>query len=172
MTGFREAVVDLGAIFANVAHLKSVVGTPHLMAVVKANAYGHGAVPVARTALAAGADWLGVADIDEALELRAAGIDAPILAWLHGPDADFTAAIARNIDLGLSSVRQLRQVADAAGALGRVAGVQIKLETGLNHNGVIESPSPPGSSRTAGSRWPGSSATCRTPHPTTTPPRS
>ncbi|MBC7442756.1 MAG: alanine racemase, partial [Ramlibacter sp.] len=138
MTGFREAVVDLGAVFANVAHLKSVIGTPHLMAVVKANAYGHGAVPVARTALAAGADWLGVADIDEALELRAAGIDAPLLAWLHDPDADFAAAVAQKIDLGVSSARQLRQIADAAHALGVVAGVQIKLETGLNRNGVHE----------------------------------
>ncbi|TFC87304.1 alanine racemase [Cryobacterium sp. TMT1-21] len=138
MSGFREAVIDLGAVFANVAHLKSVIGTPHLMAVVKANAYGHGAVPVARTALAAGADWLGVADIDEALELRAAGIDAPLLAWLHDPDADFGAALARNVDLGVSSARQLRQITDAAAALSVVAGVQIKLETGLNRNGVHE----------------------------------
>lgn len=139
MTGYREAVVDLGAVHANVAHLKQVAGTSHLMAVVKANAYGHGAVPVARTALAAGADWLGVADIDEALELRVAGIDAPILAWLHDPDADFTAAIARNITLGLSSARQLRQVAAAAAALGLVADVHLKLDTGLNRNGVHES---------------------------------
>ncbi|TFC60451.1 alanine racemase [Cryobacterium sp. TMT2-15-1] len=138
MTGYREAVVDLGAVYANVAHLRQVAGTPHLMAVVKANAYGHGAVPVARTALAAGADWLGVADVDEALELRAAGIDAPVLAWLHDPDADFTVAITRNITLGLSSARQLHQVAEAAAALGRVAEVHLKLETGLNRNGVNE----------------------------------
>ncbi|HSP53739.1 MAG TPA: alanine racemase [Cryobacterium sp.] len=138
MTGYREAVVDLAAVHANVVHLGKVAGTPHLMAVVKANAYGHGAVPVARTALAAGADWLGVADIDEALELRAAGIDAPLLAWLHDPDADFAAAIARNVSLGLSSARQLRQVAGAAAALGRVAEVHLKLETGLNRNGVDE----------------------------------
>ncbi|TFC82291.1 alanine racemase [Cryobacterium cheniae] len=138
MTGYREAVVDLGAVYANVGHLRQVAGTPHLMAVVKANAYGHGAVPVARTALAAGADWLGVADIDEALELRDAGIDAPVLAWLHDPDADFAAALARNISLGLSSARQLHQVAGAAAALGRVADVHLKLETGLNRNGVDE----------------------------------
>ncbi|TFC91873.1 MULTISPECIES: alanine racemase [Cryobacterium] len=138
MTGYREAVVDLGAVFANVAHLKSVVGTPHLMAVVKANAYGHGAVPVARSALAAGADWLGVADVDEAMELRSAGIDAPLLAWLHDPDADFAGALSRNVSLGLSSLRQLHQVAEAAGTLGLVADVHIKLETGLNRNGVHE----------------------------------
>ncbi|TFC04553.1 alanine racemase [Cryobacterium mannosilyticum] len=138
MTGFREAVIDLGAIAANVAHLRTLIGTPHLMAVVKANAYGHGALPVARTALAAGADWLGVADVDEALQLRAGGIDAPILAWLHDPDVDFRAAISQDIDLGLSSERQLRQAADAAAALGRTASVQLKLETGLNRNGVHE----------------------------------
>ena len=138
MTGYREAVVDLGAVHDNVVHLRQVAGTPHLMAVVKANAYGHGAVPVARTALAAGADWLGVADIDEALELRAAGIDAPLLAWLHDPDADFAAAVAQNVSLGLSSARQLRQVAEAAVALGRVADVHLKLETGLHRNGLSE----------------------------------
>ena len=138
MTGFREAVVDLGAIAANVAHLRTAVGTPHLMAVVKANAYGHGALPVARTALAAGADWLGVADIEEALQLRAGGIDAHILTWLHDPDVDFGPAIGQGIDLGLSSARQLRQAADAAAALGRTASVQLKLETGLNRNGVHE----------------------------------
>jgi alanine racemase len=108
------------------------------MAVVKANAYGHGALPVARTALAAGADWLGVADVAEALQLRTGGIDAPILAWLHDPDVDFAPAISRNIDLGLSSERQLRRAADAAKNLGRVASVQIKLDTGLNRNGVAE----------------------------------
>lgn len=139
MTGYREAVVDLGAISANVAHLRAVTGTPHTMAVVKANAYGHGAVPVARAALAGGADWIGVADIQEALELRDAGIPAPILAWLHDPDADFAAAIAADIDLGLSSALQLRQVADAAATLGRTASVQVKLETGLSRNGVHES---------------------------------
>lgn len=139
MTGYREAVVDLGAITANVAHLRAVTGTAHTMAVVKANGYGHGAVPVARAALAGGADWLGVADIDEALELRGAGIQAPILAWLHDPDAAWAAAIAADIDLGVSSALQLRQVADAAAPLGRTAAVQVKLETGLSRNGVHES---------------------------------
>ena len=138
MTGFREAVIDLAAIRHNMAHLRQLVGTPHAMAVVKANAYGHGAVPVARAALAGGADWLGVADIDEALALRDAGIDAPILAWLHDPDADFSAAIGDDVTVGLSSARQLQQVADAAAELGRAASVHLKLETGLSRNGVHE----------------------------------
>jgi alanine racemase len=135
---FREAVIDLAAIFANVSHLRSVVGTRHTLVVVKANGYGHGAVPVARTALAAGADWLGVAELPEAFELRAAGIDAPILAWLHGPNADFAAAIDARIDLGLSSLQQLNQAADAASRLGVTAEVQLKLETGLSRNGASE----------------------------------
>jgi alanine racemase len=120
------------------AHLRELVGTPHAMAVVKANAYGHGAVPVARAALAGGADWLGVADIDEALALRDAGIDAPILAWLHDIDADFSAAVDDDVTLGLSSALQLQQVADAAAELGRTASVHLKLETGLSRNGVHE----------------------------------
>jgi len=136
MSAFREAVIDLGAVAANVAHLRSTIGTPHFMAVVKANAYGHGAVPVARTALAAGADWLGVADLTEARALRDAGIDAPLLAWLHGPDTDFTPAVAAGIDLGVSSARQLRAAADAAARLGRVANVHLKLDTGLSRNGL------------------------------------
>ncbi len=139
MTEFREAVIDLGAIRTNISRLRGMIGTPHTMAVVKANAYGHGAVPVARAALEAGADWLGVADIGEALELRSAGITAPVLAWLHDPDAAFAPAIEADVDLGLSSAAQLRQVADAARAVGRVASVQVKLETGLSRNGVHES---------------------------------
>ena len=136
MTRLREAVVDLDAIAANIRHLAAVLDGPQILAVVKANAYGHGAVPVARTAVAAGAGWLGVADIDEGLELRRAAIVAPILAWLHGPDADFAAAIAADIDLGLSSVAQLDRTADAAARLGRTASVQLKLETGLSRNGA------------------------------------
>ena len=139
MSGFREAVIDLAAIQSNMAHLRALVGTPHAMAVVKANAYGHGAVPVARAALAGGADWLGVADIDEALQLRDAGIDAPILAWLHDPDADFSAAIDDDVTLGISSALQLQRAADAAAELGRAASVHLKLETGLSRNGVHES---------------------------------
>lgn len=138
MSGFREAVIDLDAIRRNVRHLRSVTGTVHTMAVVKANAYGHGAVPVAAAALQGGADWLGVADIEEALELRDAGITAPTLAWLHDPDADFHSAISDDVDLGISSARQLRQAADAALELGLTASVHLKLETGLSRNGLPE----------------------------------
>jgi alanine racemase len=87
-------VIDLEAIRQNVRHLAAVASPAQVMAVVKADAYGHGAVPVARAALDAGARWLGVAHISEALALRAAGIESPLLAWLHTPDSNFGAAVA------------------------------------------------------------------------------
>lgn len=133
---FREALVDLGAVSENVAVLAAAVAPALTMAVVKANAYGHGAVPVARAALAGGADWLGVADLDEAHELRDAGIDAPLLAWLHDPAAAFAPAVARGIDLGVSSLAQLRAIADAAASVDRIAAVHLKLDTGLSRSGV------------------------------------
>ncbi|MBG6239046.1 alanine racemase [Mycetocola sp. CAN_C7] len=136
MTGFRQAQIDLDAVTANIRHLRAIIGTPHVIAVVKADAYGHGAVPVARAALAGGADWLGTADIDEALALRAAGIDAPLLCWLHPAGADFAAALAGSIDLGVSSAAQLAEIADAAGPA--TAQVHLKLDTGLSRNGIAE----------------------------------
>ncbi|MGG7464566.1 alanine racemase [Plantibacter sp. YIM 135347] len=134
----REAIIDLDAIRDNVRTIRRLTGTPQLIVVVKADAYGHGAIPVARAAVEAGADRLGVADIREALVLRAAGIDAPLVAWLHGPDADFAAAITARIELGVSSVEQLRAViaAGAVAAPGRPVDVQFKLETGLSRNGA------------------------------------
>ena len=136
MSEFREAVIDLDAVSANIRHLRELVGTAALVAVVKADGYGHGAVPVARAALAGGADWLGMADIPEALALRDAGIDAPLLCWLHGPGADFGAAVERRIDLGVSSPAQLAEIADAVGTV--PAQVHLKLDTGLSRNGIAE----------------------------------
>jgi alanine racemase len=133
---FREAVVDLDAIRDNVATLARQVAPARTMAVVKADAYGHGAVPVARAALAGGADWLGVADLVEAIALRDVGIDAPTLAWMHDPDADFAGAIEHQVDLGVSSLEQLVAIADAAASVGRRARVHLKIDTGLSRNGV------------------------------------
>lgn len=128
----RVARIDAGAIAANVRALHRHAGTRSIMVVVKADGYGHGAATAARAALDGGADWLGVADVDEALALRAAGIDAPVLAWLHDPDADFGPAAAAHIDIGVSSPQQLQRViATAPGA-----AVQLKLDTGLSRNGV------------------------------------
>ncbi len=127
----RDALVDLSAVRHNIRTIKQRVGDVRFMAVVKADGYGHGAVPVAFAAMLAGADWLGVADIDEALELRRAGIDLPVLCWLHGSDANFDAAIAAGVDLGVSSFDQLERAAAAEG----VARVHVKIDTGLGRNG-------------------------------------
>lgn len=132
----REAVVDLDAIEHNVRHLAGIVAPARVLVVVKADAYGHGALAVARAAERSGADWLGVADLDEALELRAAGIEAPVLAWLHDIDADYARGIDARIDLGVSSIAQLESIADAATAARATAHVHLKIDTGLSRNGV------------------------------------
>ncbi|TYQ10910.1 UNVERIFIED_ORG: alanine racemase [Gordonia westfalica J30] len=129
------ATVDLGAIAHNLDVLRTASNAA-VMAVVKADAYGHGAVPVAKAVLAAGAAELGVAHIAEARALRAAGVDAPITAWLHAPGADFEGAVADHIDIALSSARQLDAVVAAARAAGVTAGVTAKVDTGLNRSGV------------------------------------
>jgi alanine racemase len=131
-----EALVDLDAVAHNVRLLCEQAGPAAVMAVVKADAYNHGAVEVARAALAAGAAELGVTTIGEALELRAAGIDAPVLSWLHTPDADFVPAIAAGVELAVSSPRHLGSVVAAARELGTTALVAMKVDTGLNRNGV------------------------------------
>jgi alanine racemase len=131
-----EAVVDLGAIAHNVQVLREHAGSAQVMAVVKADGYGHGATRVARTALGAGATELGVATVDEALELRADGITAPVLAWLHPPGTDFAPAVAADVQIAVSSVRQLDELLDAVRRTGRTATVSVKVDTGLNRNGI------------------------------------
>ncbi|MCS5732608.1 alanine racemase [Herbiconiux daphne] len=131
----RRAIIDTGAIGANVEHVRSLVAPAQVMAVVKAGGYGHGAAEVARAALDGGADWLGVADVDEALALRAAGITAPVLAWLHGHDPRFEAAVASGVSLGISSRRQLERATDA-GTAQHPAHLHLKVDTGLGRNGV------------------------------------
>lgn len=128
----REARIDTDAISRNVEVLRGTIGTPSFMAVVKANGYGHGAVQSAAAAVRGGADWLGVIDIAEGLELRAAGITTPILAWLHAPDETFAAAVGAGIDVGINSLEQLERAA-AAG----VDRVQLKVDTGLSRNGAV-----------------------------------
>ena len=131
----RSAVIDLDAIRHNVRHVAAVASPAQVMAVVKADAYGHGAVPVARAALEAGASWLGVAHISEALALRAAGIEAPLLAWLHTPDSNFGAAVAAGIDIGCSGW-ELEKIVLAAREQERPARVHLKVDTGLGRNGA------------------------------------
>jgi alanine racemase len=131
-----EAVVDLGAIEHNVRVLREHAGPAQVMAVVKADGYGHGATQVARASLAGGAAELGVATVDEALALRADGITAPVLAWLHPPGLDFGPALQADVEIAVSSVRQLDELLDAVRRTGRTATVTVKVDTGLNRNGV------------------------------------
>ena len=130
----REATIDVGAIEDNVRHFRRLTGA-EVIAVVKADGYGHGAVRSAVAALAGGATRLGVADIGEAIALRRAGIDAPIVAWLHAPGASFAEAASLGIELGISSFDQLLQAAAAASGDHPVA-VHLKVETGLSRNGI------------------------------------
>ncbi|MGA5167043.1 MULTISPECIES: alanine racemase [Streptomyces] len=131
-----RAEIDLGALRANVRALRGRVGTDvQVMGVVKADAYGHGAVPCARAALEAGATWLGTATPHEALALRAAGIDAPLLCWLWTPGGPWDEGILADLDMGVSGMWALREVTEAARRTARPARVQLKADTGLGRNG-------------------------------------
>ncbi|MBC2934800.1 alanine racemase [Nocardioides sp. zg-1228] len=129
-----EIVVDLAAVRHNVRILKDLVnvdGPVALMVVVKADGYGHGMAEVAAAARDAGADWLGVATIEEALALRAAGDSGPLLCWLSAPGDDFAAAVAAGIEVTAYSLAELEEIA-AVGA----ARVQLKVDTGLSRGGA------------------------------------
>src|SRR5664280_1837777 len=132
-----RATVDLDAICRNVEVLCKHAGSAAVMAVVKADAYGHGLLPSARAALGGGASWLGVAQLSEAMALRDDGIRAPLLSWLHVPGTDFAGAIAADIDLSVSALWSLAEVADAARGLGRTARIHLKVDTGLGRNGAF-----------------------------------
>ena len=131
-----EALVDLAAVRANTA-LMAGMTRAEVMAVVKADAYGHGLVPSARAALEGGATWIGVATLDEARAIRAAGITAPTLAWLHTTGHDFAGAVTADVDLSVSSLAQLDEVADAARGTGRAARLHLKADTGLSRGGAL-----------------------------------
>ncbi|MEU8581581.1 alanine racemase [Streptomyces abikoensis] len=130
-----RAVVDLAALRANVRALRARAPRAQLMAVVKANAYGHGAVPCARAARQAGAEWIGTATPHEALALRAAGDTGRLMCWLWTPGDPWREALEADIDVSVSGLWALEEVTAAARAAGRVARVQLKIDTGLGRNG-------------------------------------
>ncbi len=138
-----QVVVDLGAIRHNVTRLREIVTTgptpPQVMVVVKADGYGHGMVPVARAARAAGADWVGVATGAEALALREAGDTGRLLSWLAAPGANFAPLLRADVDVAAYSVGQLAEVVGAARASERVARVHLKFDTGLSRGGAPRS---------------------------------
>ena len=129
-----EARIDLDRITANVAYLKNIADVD-LMAVVKADAYGHGLLPVARAALAGGASSLGVALLEEAIALRDAGITAPILAWLLPPGSDYKSAIECNIDVAAPSLIALKEI--SAVASDRRARVHLEVDSGMTRGGFL-----------------------------------
>ncbi|MBU6244518.1 MAG: alanine racemase [Actinomycetales bacterium] len=132
-----EAVIDLGAISSNLARItEAAAGTP-VMAVVKADGYGHGAVQVARRAREAGVAWLGVALPSEARALRESGDRGPLLAWLWAPgDEHLPSCIASRVDLAVSSAWALHEAEQAARRAGMTAHIHLKIDTGLSRNGA------------------------------------
>ncbi|GAA2979208.1 alanine racemase [Streptomyces drozdowiczii] len=130
-----RAEIDLAALRANVRVLRARAAGAHLMAVVKADAYGHGAVPCARAAREAGAAWLGTATPQEALALREAGLDGRMLCWLWTPGGPWREAVEADIDVSVSGMWALREVTGAAEAAGRTARVHLKADTGLGRAG-------------------------------------
>ncbi|MCK6209920.1 alanine racemase [Georgenia sp. EYE_87] len=147
-----RAVVDLSAIRHNLGVLAAAAPGAQVMAVVKADAYGHGLLPVARAALAGGATWLGAAQLAEALELRA-GLDAGtgtapdsgvrtatarprILTWLFAPGAPLGRALEADLDLSASAPWAVEEIAAAARATGRTARLHLKVDTGMGRGGA------------------------------------
>lgn len=130
-----SAEIDLDAFAANIGAVIDLVAPAEVMVVVKADAYGHGLLPCARAARAAGAPWLGVATIAEARTLRDAGDDGPLFCWLFGEDEDLVAPVALGIDVGIHHPDQLSRAVAAAATSGRPARVHLKVDTGLSRNG-------------------------------------
>ncbi len=129
--------IDLDAIRDNVAELVRRAAPAQVLAVVKADAYGHGLVDSARAALAGGASWLGVAQLAEALRLREAGITAPLLTWLFAPGADIGGAIDADIEVTVGSMWSLDAVLAAVRERGAPARIQVKVDTGLGRGGIL-----------------------------------
>jgi alanine racemase len=136
MDGQPEAVIDLDAVRDNVAALRAHVGGPQVMAVVKADGYGHGMIPAAIAALAGGADWLGVVHVHEALALRQAGIAGRVLSLLGVPGAAHEAAIRQDVDLSAATTAMVDEVARAAARAGRPARLHLKVDTGMSRGGA------------------------------------
>ncbi|HWG14866.1 MAG TPA: alanine racemase [Streptosporangiaceae bacterium] len=131
-----EAPIDLGAITSNVEVLRQRMAGSQVMAVVKADGYGHGSTQAARAAVAGGADWLGVVHVAEALQLRRAGITGPVLCLMALAEGAHEDAIRAGIDLTAGSVPLVRQIAAAAGRAGRPARLHLKADTGLSRGGA------------------------------------
>ena len=133
----NTAYINYQNISDNVAQICAVINKP-VMAVVKADAYGHGLIKSSQAALLGGAQWLGVALLSEAIEIRKAGIAAPLLAWLTPPGADFEGAIKNDVDLSVSSLQQLQEIYAASLRVGLIARVHLKVDTGMSRAGALD----------------------------------
>ena len=129
------AEVDLQAIKNNLTLIKSKTSA-QVLAVVKADGYGHGLIPVSEAAIEAGADWLGTALLEEAIELRKNGIKVPIIAWLTPCGEDFKEAINLDIDLSISSLEVLTEIVTAGEQLKKLPRVHIEIDTGMSRGGI------------------------------------
>lgn len=132
-----RAVVDLAAVRDNVRSLRRTAGAAEVMAVVKADAYGHGLVPSAAAARTGGATWLGVAQVGEALALRAAGDAGRVLTWLYAPGAPLAAAVEADVDVSVGALWALEELVAAARSVGRTARVHVEVDTGLGRAGAM-----------------------------------
>jgi len=129
--------IDLDAISHNIAQVRSRTNS-EILAVVKADAYGHGLIPVATRAIESGAHWLGVALLEEAIALREAGIDVPLIAWLTPPHDDFESAIKLNIDLSVSSIQLFEEILSEAMRLRITPRIHFEVDTGMRRGGVLD----------------------------------
>ena len=131
-----SAEINLSAITQNFKSIKSRT-TADVLAVVKADAYGHGLIPVSKALEEAGADWFGTALLEEAINLRKAGILKPIISWLTPLGEDFKSAIDLDIDLGIPSIDLLDEVIKAASLAGKTARIHLEIDTGMSRGGVL-----------------------------------
>jgi alanine racemase len=124
-------IIHLERYQANLKNIIGIMAPAKVMAVIKADGYGHGLIETAKAAAESGIELLGVLDIESAIHLRKSGITKPCFAWLHSPQSDFAAAIRAGVELSASSIEELEKIAAAPGR----AKVHLKLDTGLSRNG-------------------------------------
>ena len=125
-------LIDLAAYERNLKTIQNVMQPARVMAVVKADAYGHGLTEISKAATRAGVNMLGVLDVETGLELRAAGVTTKAFAWVHSPSTDFASAISADIELSASNIGELERIAMAPGG----AKVHLKLDSGLSRGGT------------------------------------
>ena len=136
MSNRAEAIIDLSALESNVKHILKGTSAAGL-AVVKADAYGHGLVPIAKRAIEAGASWVGTALLEESIQLRDSGISVPILAWLTPLQEDFESALQKRIDLAVPSIEHLEAIQQAAARTSTTPRIHLEVDTGMTRGGAL-----------------------------------